>query len=426
MTNVDDLNIETEIMPLMDFTLNHFARNVLLNLLLSPLPNIEAITERQEILKGILLNLGALKDYSYNKGDLPEVRHFLEKLILNEEVSSTSRLGYWARWQFDKNEKLRFRTSITQSIRLFYRLQNQYFDILKIDVFPIQTRLELQQICTLFEMLNVKKYENKIIENRLTTNDIIDFILLVKTKVNSNLLSTFWHNLFLFEAYLSIAKAINNYNFTFPEFHYKEILELKDFYHPIFKNPVKNNLDNFKGNLILVTGPNMSGKSTLLRSLSLCVYMAHLGLAVPATSCKMPFFDTISVAINQHDDISNGYSQFMSEILALKSVAEEAVKEKRCFAVFDELFKGTNISDAIALSEKTIKGLAKFKRSFFLISTHLHPLKDILSETTVATCYLDCIIENNYPLFTYTLKEGWSDLRIGQIIFEQQGLNDLL
>ncbi len=253
-------------------------------------------------------------------------------------------------------------------------------------------------------MLPLARLERRIAENKLNTNDLIDFILLVKGRFNPDLLSSFWRSFFLFEAYLSLARAINKYDFSFPEFQNGGSLELKNFYHPILKDPVKNSLDSLSGNLVLVTGPNMSGKSTLLRALALCVYMAHIGSGVPASLCKLPFFDTISVAINQHDDIISGHSQFMSEIITLKNVAVEAGKERRCFAIFDELFKGTNIADAIALSERTIKGLAKFKRSFFVISTHLHPLKDIVSESAIVTCYLECTVAHNAALFTYKLK----------------------
>lgn len=426
MVNVNDLKIEKELMPLLDFTLNDFARNTLYNLLSNPLPTLASINQRQHILKAIALNWHVLKEYSYNKGDLPEVRQFLEKTIINEADISVSRVGYILHFQLDKRKKMRFRTSIVQCIRLFYRLQNRYFSILDTGLFPPDFKLKLENISSFLQIPNVAKYEQKIIEDALSTKDVINILILIKAKISAEDLSSFWQNLSLFEAMLSVAKAMQQYDFCFPEFHEDQALNLKDFYHPILSNPIKNNLDSAKGNIMLITGPNMSGKSTLLKSLSLCIYMAHLGFGVPAASCKIPFFSTISVVINQHDDIITGYSQFMSEIHSLKNVVKEAVERKSCFAVFDELFKGTNITDAIALSEATIKGLTKFRNSFFLISTHLHPLKDLLSEATIGAYYLDCSIENDLPIFTYKLQEGWSDLKLGQIIFEQEGLKDLL
>lgn len=424
MINVTDLRIEKEVMPLLDFTLNDFARQTLRNLLTEPLPDIESIIQRQSILKAIALNWDVLKEYSYTKGDLPEVRQFLERLMTPE--ASRSRLDYTLHFQFDKREKLRFRASVVQCTRLFYRLQGRYFSVLNTNPFPLSFRTQLAAIHSFLHIPNVTKYEQKIIEDTLSTKDIIDFLLLVKTKISPEALSSFWQNLALFEAMLSVAKAMQQYGFCFPEFNEDHSLVLKDFYHPILANPVKNDFDKARENVVLITGPNMSGKSTFLKSLSLCIYMAHLGFGVPAASCVMPFFDTISVAINQHDDLVNGYSQFMSEVLGLKNVVKEAAGQRNCFAVFDELFKGTNITDAIALSETTIKGLAKFRNSFFIISTHLHSLKDTLSEGAAEAYHLDCSITNGLPAFTYKLKEGWSDLKIGQIIFDMEGLNDLL
>ncbi len=131
------------------------------------------------------------------------------------------------------------------------------------------------------------------------------------------------------------------------------------FYHPILKNHVKYEITADK-NVILLTGPNMSGKSTLLKAVSICVYLGPSGFAVPASKAAMPFFNTISVAINLTDSIVSGYSHFMSEIVTLKNVLTEARGNTKCFAVFDELFRGTNIEEALEISSATIKGLSSF------------------------------------------------------------------
>ena len=172
----------------------------------------------------------------------------------------------------------------------------------------------------------------------------------------------------------------------------------------------------------------MSGKSTLLKAVSLCVYLGHKGLAVPASKVTMPYFTTISVAINLTDSIVSGYSHFMSEVITLKNVIAEARKGERCFAVFDELFRGTNIEDALEISTVTIKGVIQFTNSLFIISTHLHQLKDMeeIKNNRVTTSYIECEINGNTPAFTYKLKNGWSDLKLGRILFDREGLNGML
>ena len=98
------------------------------------------------------------------------------------------------------------------------------------------------------------------------------------------------------------------------------------------------------------------------------------------------------------------------------------------FCYFDELFKGTNIEDAVEVSKATINGLARFKSSSFIISTHLHQLKDVkaVAEKKIDTCYIDCAVNEGLPVFTYQVKSGWSDLKIGQLLFAKEGLYDLL
>ena len=100
----------------------------------------------------------------------------------------------------------------------------------------------------------------------------------------------------------------------------------------------------------------------------------------------------------------------MTEIITLKNVLADAEKGSKCFAVFDELFRGTNIEDALEISTVTIKGLTRFTNSLFIISTHLHQLKDLeeIKNNKVATYFIECELNGNTPAFTYKLKEGWS------------------
>lgn len=169
----------------------------------------------------------------------------------------------------------------------------------------------------------------------------------------------------------------------------------------------------------------MSGKSTFLKSVSLCMYLGNLGLGIPASKGIIPFCSDFSIGLNRRDDILNGYSNFMAEVVNLKNVVLKAEEGNKCFAVFDELFSGTNIEDAIEICRTTINGVTKYNNSYFFISTHIQELKD-LTNHNIATFYLDCELIHNTPTFTYKLKEGWSNIRVGRILFEKEGLNKLL
>jgi DNA mismatch repair protein MutS len=116
----------------------------------------------------------------------------------------------------------------------------------------------------------------------------------------------------------------------------------------------------------------------------------------------------------------------MTEIDNLKKVVLAAEQGKNCFAIFDELFRGTNSDDALSISLITINGLKKFHNSCFFISTHLHSLKDqIGQDNDISLQHIDCKLSGGRPVFTYQLQDGWSDVKIGQILFEQTGLKAL-
>ncbi|OQP55622.1 hypothetical protein A4D02_04785 [Niastella koreensis] len=92
------------------------------------------------------------------------------------------------------------------------------------------------------------------------------------------------------------------------------------------------------------------------------------------------------------------------------------------------MFSGTNIDDALNILTLTLNGLKKFTRSYFLLSTHFYKLKELHPGEMehAAFYYIDSLLEDGKPKFTYQLKEGWSDVKFGTILFEREGLVQLL
>ena len=332
------------------------------------------------------------------------------------------------RWKFMFSEKERQqkRGRLILMVRLFHKIYFTYFQQLDLKCFPQGYAADLEDIKTFFQSFDLQRYETAFEKNKFRIGHMVELMAILTKKIADGQVNAFWEKWFLFEAYLSISNSIIRHDYRFPVFD-ESTFSLLDVYHPVLKTPVKNDLIA-AGNVILLTGPNMSGKSTFLKAVSICVYLAHAGLAVPASKATMPFFATISAAINLTDSIVSGYSHFMSEVMTLKNVLTEAAGTGKCFAVFDELFRGTNMEDALEISTATIKGLLHFPNSLFLISTHLHQLKDIeeIRNRQVCTFYIECNLTDNIPAFTYRLKEGWSDLKLGRILFEKEGLNRML
>jgi DNA mismatch repair protein MutS len=422
MVNIADLRIRQEILPLFDFTHNDFSKELLIGMLNEPLASTDEILLRQEILKGFIANLSYLENYSYSRVDLFEVYTFMS----NYSAIKASLKGLKLRLLLSEKERHQTIGRYIQFVLLLHKLQTFYLNRIEIKCFPEVYKRELQILHDFLISFNLAHYEELIRKQRFKVKHVIELASIISEKASNGAFTTFWKQFFLFEVYLSISKGIDRHGFSFPTFS-DNILSFEQLYHPTLKQPVKNSFTSHN-HVILLTGPNMSGKSTFLKAVGLCVYLGHLGLGVPATKALMPFFDSISISINLNDDILNGYSHFMTEVMNLKKVVVEAARGKRCFAVFDELFRGTNIEDAIEISSTTIKGFLGFKRSFFFISTHLHQLKEIEAVKTkmAGTYYVDCDVKDGLPKFTYQLQRGWSDLRVGRILFEREGLNEML
>jgi len=419
MHNLKDLNIEKELLPLFDYSLNKFTKKKIIEILKTPLKSVIEITQRQDTLKGFIANNNILKDYSYTVLYLNEVHSFLN----DEKIEDLTQKKFKYKLFASKQEKARYISKFNQLILLFNRLQSKYFTRLDLKQFPEEYSTSIKQILKFFSNFDLQKYEHIIREDRLKDKHIIELTEKINELKKKELVVSFWKDLFLFEAYLSLNFGIIRNNFTFPTFT-KSHIKLIEFYHPLIDKPVKNDFET-SSNVIVLNGPNMSGKSTFLKSVGLCIYFAHLGIGIPASLAEIPFFNHFSIEINRRDDILNGYSHFMTEVIHLKNVVENASNGKLCFAIFDEFFSGTNVEDAFEICKTTINGLSKYENSYFLISTHIQELKNV-SKEQISNYYIDCELIDNKPTFTYKLKKGWSDIKVGRILFDKEGLNEML
>ncbi|HRP90663.1 MAG TPA: DNA mismatch repair protein MutS [Edaphocola sp.] len=233
------------------------------------------------------------------------------------------------------------------------------------------------------------------------------------------------------DAWHSMAKANAALGLIMPQLIYNDKVSLKaeGLFHPLLKKAVSYDIElgNLQ-NLLFLTGANMSGKSTLLRSIGVSALLAHVGMGVPAKAYRISFLEGIVSNMQIEDDIFKGESYFYAEVQRVKQTALKIKDSSRYLVLMDELFKGTNVHDAYECSKAVIQLLARHQNSLMALSTHLYELyEELKTESRITFKYLFTQIdkEGKYT-FTYQLKEGVSNDKIGFLVLKQEGVLDIL
>lgn len=199
--------------------------------------------------------------------------------------------------------------------------------------------------------------------------------------------------------------------------------------HPCLNKGIGNSIWlRQDSNVIFLTGANMAGKSTLMKTFGIAVYLAHMGFPVAAKRLEFSVKDGIYSSINVPDNLNMGYSHFYVEVLRVKKVAGEVSSSKDMVVIFDELFKGTNVKDAYDATLAVTAAFSTYRNCFFIISTHIIEVGEALkvNRNNIRFTYLPTVMNGNTPGYTYELKEGITTDRQGMIIIENEGILEIL
>ena len=233
------------------------------------------------------------------------------------------------------------------------------------------------------------------------------------------------------DLYIVVGRVAREYDFCFAE-AMKEgevSIEIKGLHHPCIRKAVANDLSiTRQKNIFFLTGANMAGKSTLMKSFGIAVYMAHMGFPVAAREMRFTVQDGMYTSINVPDNINMVYRHFYAEVLRVKKVAIEVSLSKRLVVIFDELFKGTNVKDAYDATYAVTSALAKRHACSFMISTHIievgHELGKNCDNATFA--YLPTVMNGSVPTYTYKLEPGITNDKHGMIIINNERIVELI
>jgi DNA mismatch repair protein MutS len=232
------------------------------------------------------------------------------------------------------------------------------------------------------------------------------------------------------DAWQAMAMTIHRHKMVFPTFvaSSSPYIDASQLYHILLPNPIPYDVHLSKdSNFLFLTGANMAGKSTFIKAVGTTVFLAHLGMGVPAKEMKLSLFDGILSNINVVDNIVKGESYFFNEVQRIKNTILKINNGKKWLVLIDELFKGTNVQDAMKCSIVVIKGLIKIQNSLFILSTHLYEIGDELSQfANISFEYFETTVNGDQLEFSYQLKEGISNDRLGYLILKKEKVVDLL
>lgn len=171
----------------------------------------------------------------------------------------------------------------------------------------------------------------------------------------------------------------------------------------------------------------MAGKSTFIKAVGSAVFLAHTGMGVPAQRMTLSVFDGMLSNINVIDNIMKGESYFFNEVQRIKSTVSKISDGRKWLILIDELFKGTNVQDAMKCSTAVIEGLLKIKNSLFILSTHLYEIGDDLKKhNNISFNYFETSVINDQLSFNYQLRSGISNDRLGYLILKKEGVVKML
>ncbi|MFJ7933216.1 DNA mismatch repair protein MutS [Sporosarcina sp. NPDC096371] len=227
---------------------------------------------------------------------------------------------------------------------------------------------------------------------------------------------------------LAFATVSEKRNYVKPVFHEGIALEIKNGRHPVVEKMMDHSLyvpNSCKlaeqANMLLITGPNMSGKSTYMRQVALTVVMAQIGCYVPCEQAYLPVTDQIFTRIGAADDLASGQSTFMMEMMESQNAIANATAKS--LLLFDEIGRGTSTYDGMALAQAMMEYIHHEIGANTLFSTHYHELTNLDKELSrLENVHVAAMEQDGKVVFLHKVMAGPADKSYGIYVAELAGL----
>lgn len=429
-TTYTDLSVfqheeEFSIFHRLSFTLTSQGRDWLLKFFSNPFKDIKPIQDTQQIIKLITANMdqwpveisnGSLmvieKFYDSNIDAIPNanlVQGFIYKLVNGPDFSLV-------------------RYSLSHFSDLLKGM-HQLVQLLDTDEAPMMIRAFLRRAADLINKPVLHNLRDHTRGKQFTLTETLHYGGYIRDQFRHaahELIAIYGR----IDAWYSMAVATQKFGLTIPEFvdQKQPIVDARQLWHILLPVPVPYDVRlNPDNNFLFLTGANMAGKSTFIKAVGSTVFLAHLGMGVPAKQMRLTLFDGLLTNINVVDNIIKGESYFFNEVQRIKNTIMKINDGRKWLVLIDELFKGTNVQDAMKCSSVVIKGLIKIKSSLFILSTHLYEIGEELKEyPNISFRFFETTAKDDQLEFSYQLKEGISNDRLGYLILRREKVVDML
>lgn len=392
-----------------------------------PLKTHKEIEKRQELLKWLKDNIQE-SEFIFQEDHILLVEQYLSSNIVPMKKGNCIKtiLKGIHFISFYKNHYNQLYSNVLVMRKFLIRLEEFYSKIIRNNT-PETLKNETKTIQSLLEDKRIKEIIKKHQNGKVNFYRVFLYDEMFRVQL-SKLIRKAIGELHLLDALISIVKVMDEKEMSFPKVIDSEesVLDIKGLFHLAVEKPVKNDFSIDK-HLVFLTGANMSGKTTFMKSVGTAVYLAQLGIGVPAEEMTLTKFDGIITGIETEDNIRLGYSFFYSEVQRVKESIQMIKENNNVLLIFDEMFKGTNLTDAFNASERVIKGLAKKKKGIYFISSHLIELEEALNKTKEIVFKCFKISEKDSKIkYTYKIEDGVSADRLGMYIMEESGVFSML
>ncbi|MDF2379002.1 MAG: DNA mismatch repair protein MutS [Candidatus Gracilibacteria bacterium] len=339
-------------------------------------------------------------------------------------------------WILNYQKNLREKTGVSTLKVKYNKVFNYYIEVSRAQAANMPEEFEVKQTLVNAQRYissELKEFEEKFLtaEDRIKTlekelfHDVLQEVLPYLESIQKNA-----DHIAVLDVLQSFSQQAITYHYCKPFVSEEKGIRLKEARHPVIEMVLAKKHQSYISNdcalsednqIILLTGPNMAGKSSFLRQTALIVLMSHIGSFVPAESAQVGITDQIFTRVGAADDLSTGQSTFMVEMSEAANILNNATE--RSLIIFDELGRGTSTYDGVSIAWSILEYLSSDTKALTLFATHYHELVQVAEDIPTASNYSIAVAEKDGDLvFLRKVVNGGVDRSYGIEVAKLAGL----